>query len=233
MSMLTPNTSSRIHPRRGLRRIVYGKSQGTSPDGTAKPKKVPVLLILLVVFGSLLVWQGSRPLHRSSVMYYSSSSPGSDFDLMHAISSSSSSSSQTGKNNNNNNKEGIVDILGVPSGEAVALPNARRVGLAIDQKRHKEGYGGKGDSPHLGGFWNDLDLTTMSPYLWMHMVKNYNIKSVVDLGCGLGHAAAWFDTHQVKTKCVDGSADALNRSVVALEKQADVLVEHDFALGPW
>jgi len=163
-------------------------------------------------------------------MYYLTNNANSDFDLMHTI----SSSSQTNQKNDSihNNNEGTF-IIGVPSGEAVALPNERHVDLIIEQRRKEGGYGGKGDSPHLGGFLNGLDLKSVSPTIWKHMVNTYNIKSLLDLGCGLGHAAAWFDTHGVKTKCVDGSADALNHSIVALEKQSDVLVEHDFALGPW
>lgn len=226
-SMLTPN--SKLHTRGPARRgigVATPIKAGQYVAASAKPKKFPVLLVLLVLFGGLLMWQGSRPLHRSSSMYYSAtgSSSGSDLDLMHVL------TSYSGSGNNNNVDAGV---LGVPSGQAVPLPNERLVDKTVEDKRQEGNYGGMGDSTHLGGFATGLDLQYISPKLWTHMVKTYNIKSVLDLGCGLGHASAWFDTHGVRTKCVDGSADALSHSVIAPERQSDILVEHDFARGPW
>ena len=215
-----------------------GGGRGTTPatavtsrgHHNAKRKKIPNLLILLVVFGGLLFWQGSRPLHRSSAMYYSSTSTSEIDNILSALSSSmaaaSSSSSTTAADGG---------PLGIPAGEGVAMPNDRNVYDAdIDALRQSKQLGGVGDALHLGGFARNHNLGTgVSPAVWKHMVTQFNIKSVLDLGCGRGFATAWFDTHGVKTRGVDGSADALEHSAIPADRRAAVLVEHDFARGPW
>lgn len=200
----------------------------TPTTNMTRRKKLPSLLVLLVVFGGLLLWQGSRPLHRSSAVYYSTPSA-ADFDILSALASVTSSSSST------NNAAGTDrGPLGIPAGEAVALPNDRNVFDAdIDALRKAQQLGGVGDALHLGGFAANIDLNGISPAVWKHMVSDYNVKSVLDLGCGRGFSAAWFDTHGVRIRAVDGSADALEHSVVSAERRSHVLVEHDFARGAW
>ena len=185
-----------------------------------------------MVFGALLLWQGSRPLHRSSAVYYSSPSSTADFDLLTALSSSIASSSSSQALSSQNADSG--GPLGIPSGEAVALPNDKNVFDAdLDALRQSKQLGGVGDALHLGGFAVGLDLSGTSPTVWKQMVSTYNVKSVLDLGCGRGFATSWFDAHGVRTRGVDGSADALEHSAVPSDRRAQVLVEHDFARGAW
>ena len=40
---------------------------------------------------------------------------------------------------------------------------------------------------HLGGFFIEKDPATYMPTLWSYIIDKYNIKSVIDVGCGMGH----------------------------------------------
>jgi SAM-dependent methyltransferase len=126
--------------------------------------------------------------------------------------------------------------LGIPHGQAMAMPNRQKSDAPMAQKRASSSYyGGAGDSAHLGGFasGSGIDLQGISPLVWYNMVTKYNIKSVLDLGCGRGFSTSWFDTHGLRTLGVDGSSDSFRQSAIPMEKHPNMLVEHDFALGPW
>jgi cyclopropane fatty-acyl-phospholipid synthase-like methyltransferase len=62
------------------------------------------------------------------------------------------------------------------------------------------------------------------------MVANWTVQSVLDVGCGRGISTSWFVTHGLRTECVEGSHDAIEKSMVPDKK---ILTEHDFARGPW
>jgi SAM-dependent methyltransferase len=96
------------------------------------------------------------------------------------------------------------------------------------RKRHGRGIGGIGDPKHLGGF-HSFNKHTVSPFVWKQMVEKYNIRSVLDIGCGRGWSTLWFRLHGLDSVCVDGSRDAIRQTVLP----ADAIVEHDFTLGPW
>lgn len=44
------------------------------------------------------------------------------------------------------------------------------------------------DEGHLGGFIAENDPATFTPNLWQTICLEYNIKSVIDVGCGMGYA---------------------------------------------
>lgn len=123
----------------------------------------------------------------------------------------------------------------MPAGQGVALKNTHTVSKELDTRRRSQKLGGDGDSPHLGGFLSGkgIDLQGICPEVWNKMVTQYNIKSVLDLGCGRGFSTSWFHTHGVRTTGVDGSADAIRQSAFPVKLREQVLVEHDYALGPW
>jgi SAM-dependent methyltransferase len=89
-------------------------------------------------------------------------------------------------------------------------------------------YGGKGDAPHLGGF-TESDLDGVSPALWTFLLKHVNVKSFLDLGCGKGISTKWFLDHGADVLCVEGSQDALDRTVLPRDR----IVHHDVYMGPW
>jgi len=86
------------------------------------------------------------------------------------------------------------------------------------------------EQAHLGGFV-EIDLGGISPFLFRHMVTDLGVKSVLDVGCGRGFSTSWFAMHGADVLCVEGSHDAVTRSV--LPDPANQLVEHDFSRGPW
>lgn len=48
------------------------------------------------------------------------------------------------------------------------------------------------ERPHLGGYIIGGDVATEFPDLWRWLVRELGVKSVVDVGCGEGHAARFF-----------------------------------------
>lgn len=115
--------------------------------------------------------------------------------------------------------------LGVPEGKAQNLPSIRVEEENVDRTI----YGGKGDKKHLGGF-TEIDMAGISPGVWKHAVQNWTVQSVLDVGCGRGISTSWFVTHGLRTECVEGSHDAIERSMVP---DKSILTEHDFSRGPW
>merc|ERR1712130_93179 len=68
----------------------------------------------------------------------------------------------------------------------------------------------------------------MGPELWNTMYDKINIKSIIDIGCGIGASTSWFVAHGFDAMCVEGSSEAIQKSLVPR-----ISVEHDFSLGPW
>jgi SAM-dependent methyltransferase len=61
------------------------------------------------------------------------------------------------------------------------------------------------DEGHLGGFFIDKDPATFMPHLWQHICFDLNIKSVLDVGCGMGHAIGEFSKHCDDVLGIEGS----------------------------
>jgi len=97
-------------------------------------------------------------------------------------------------------------------------------------KRKKFGYGGDGDGLHLGGFKvSGLDYEGLSNNTFNWMLNRLAVKSIVDLGCGIGASTSYFLEKGVEVLCIEGSHDAVTRSMLPKE----VIVEHDFTRGSW
>lgn len=58
--------------------------------------------------------------------------------------------------------------------------------------------------PHLGGNLLNGDPGSWCPSVWKFIIDKYNIKSVLDVGSGIGHAAKWFNDSGLKTIAIDG-----------------------------
>lgn len=48
------------------------------------------------------------------------------------------------------------------------------------------------ENPHLGGNIKGGDSWTFDPMLWEFLIAHFGVKSVLDIGCGEGHALEWF-----------------------------------------
>ena len=92
----------------------------------------------------------------------------------------------------------------------------------------RKGYGGKGDKIHLGGFI-PTDQSSRSNGTWNFMMGHLGIKSVLDVGCGVGVSAKYFRDHGARVKCIEGSHDAVSKSLLP----SDAVVEHDFTRGAY
>jgi 2-polyprenyl-3-methyl-5-hydroxy-6-metoxy-1,4-benzoquinol methylase len=62
---------------------------------------------------------------------------------------------------------------------------------------------------HLGGNFSGGDPSTWNPELWQHLIDVYKPKTVLDVGCGQGHAVVWFQDHGIRAIGFDGLAENL------------------------
>lgn len=93
---------------------------------------------------------------------------------------------------------------------------------------------------HLGGYIsafhtlsNELgaehgDGATWTPRLWRWIRDELKIESVLDVGCGEGHAAGYFQQLDCRICGVDGSEQAFLDSVIPA-----CHVQHDYTVGPY
>jgi SAM-dependent methyltransferase len=82
--------------------------------------------------------------------------------------------------------------------------------------------------PHLGGaHLNQPDFYTWLPDIWEQLILKYQIKSVLDVGCGAGFSTAWFQARAGKVLGIEGD------SAAHLVRKCDPIVRHDFSEGPF
>ena len=82
---------------------------------------------------------------------------------------------------------------------------------------------------HLGGYiLNGAAPGTWCPGVWDWAIDELGVTSVLDVGCGLGHAANYFGNRGVKILGVEGSPSAIRDSVIKRN-----VANHDFTVGPY
>ena len=82
---------------------------------------------------------------------------------------------------------------------------------------------------HLGGSYRGGDVHTFTPDVWGYLLVEYDIRSVVDIGCGFGHNAKWFHDQGCEVLGIEGDPVALAGNVLP----KDMLVAHDYTKGPY
>jgi SAM-dependent methyltransferase len=82
------------------------------------------------------------------------------------------------------------------------------------------------DRPDLGGNMRHGDLHTWVPHLWRYLVDRFAVSSVLDVGCGEGHAVKFFHRLGIYAHGIDGLRDNVQRSVVPIAL-------HDLLSGPY
>jgi hypothetical protein len=80
------------------------------------------------------------------------------------------------------------------------------------------------ERPHLGGYIVGGDPATYYPHLWGWLVREHGVRSVLDVGCGEGHAARSFALLDCDVIAIDG----VNQFSHDWQFQL-----HDYTLGPW
>lgn len=81
---------------------------------------------------------------------------------------------------------------------------------------------------HLGGANLHGDRETWMPDIWGWMLLEYDIRSVIDIGCGYGHNAQWFRSMGLQVLGVEGDPDAIAKN----QLPRLLLLEHDYTTGP-
>lgn len=84
------------------------------------------------------------------------------------------------------------------------------------------------EKKHLGGYVAGGDIWTWFPGLWTWFVKEFKIKSVLDVGCGEGHSLKYFLDLGCDVLGIEGSSQAIKDSVIS-----DKIIKHDFCDGPY
>lgn len=81
---------------------------------------------------------------------------------------------------------------------------------------------------HLGGASLDQpDWNTFLPDVWIDLIQRYNVKSVLDVGCGAGWSTEWFKNAGMNVLGIEGWDAAIARSRVP-----SLVEKHDFTTGP-
>jgi hypothetical protein len=71
--------------------------------------------------------------------------------------------------------------------------------------------------PHLGGNFAELNPATFCPESWEYVIKKYNIKSVLDVGSGQGHAPDWFAKQGLESYAIEGLKENVDHAIFPTE----------------
>lgn len=82
------------------------------------------------------------------------------------------------------------------------------------------------EKPDLGGNLRAGDSWSFTPILWKYLIDRFAIRSMLDIGCGEGHAVAFFNQHGVYAHGIDGLPLNIKRSVFPIAL-------HDLKTGPY
>jgi SAM-dependent methyltransferase len=69
------------------------------------------------------------------------------------------------------------------------------------------------EEEHVGGFLIQKDPATYTPILWKYICEKYSVKSVLDVGCGMGHAIENFLNYCDDVVGIDGSQYVIKNSL--------------------
>ena len=70
--------------------------------------------------------------------------------------------------------------------------------------------------PHLGGNIIGGDPLSWTPNLWRHLLDTFSPPTVLDVGCGEGHALKWFRDAGVPSVGIDGLRANMERGVTTI-----------------
>lgn len=78
---------------------------------------------------------------------------------------------------------------------------------------------------HLGGNLREGDPYTFCPSVWDYLVQRFAIRSIMDLGSGMGYASDYFFKKNLQVLAVEGLRDNVDRSIFPS-------IQHDITDGP-
>jgi SAM-dependent methyltransferase len=79
---------------------------------------------------------------------------------------------------------------------------------------------------HLGGNCIEGDPYTYTPGVWSYLIDRFCIKSMLDVGSGIGHCAEYFSKRNVRSIAMDGLYSNVHHSIYPT-------VQWDINLGPF
>lgn len=119
--------------------------------------------------------------------------------------------------------------LGTPQSTAItrsfvnASPSLGVAGRQVERNMFTVVDSSRGD---LGGNIRHGDLSTFIPNLWRYLIDRFAIKSMLDVGCGEGHAVRFFHKQGVFAHGIDGLRANVERAVIPI-------VLHDLLERPY
>ena len=118
-----------------------------------------------------------------------------------------------------------VNPLAAP---ALSRAQDREISPSKNLANGSTGMVGVGDNvrPDLGGNLHYGDTHTTNPVLWRYLVDRYALRSVLDVGCGEGHAVSFFHRLGVFAHGIEGLKRNVDRAVVPVAL-------HDILSGPY
>lgn len=78
---------------------------------------------------------------------------------------------------------------------------------------------GQHDEQHLGGNIAEGDPRTFAPSVWSYLIKRFALKSVLDLGSGMGFSANYFHNAGMQTLAIDGLSFNVSHSLYPTLRQ--------------
>lgn len=82
---------------------------------------------------------------------------------------------------------------------------------------------------HLGGYVMGKSAPgTWCPGIWEWLIKDHHVRSMLDVGCGLGYAMKFFHENGCEVFGIDGSPSAIEDSLMK-----GYVYKHDYTTGPW
>ena len=83
---------------------------------------------------------------------------------------------------------------------------------------------------HLGSFIPGGDSRCHYPAMWDQLIKDFGIKSVIDIGSGQGQALQYFQDKGCDVVGIDGSALVLRDNPLEVKNK---IIIHDYTQGPY
>jgi len=76
---------------------------------------------------------------------------------------------------------------------------------------------------HLGGCIIESDIRTWAPQVWDKLIEVYNLKTMIDVGCGSGHSTKYFINKGIESVGVEAYMPAIEASEVK-----ENIIIHDY-----